>query len=84
MRRVIGLGFALGGVALACLLVGMGNGSDCATGMSSAACLGGSLGGVRTWLGFGGAAAATAIGDSRQAFVNWLDPSAWPIIRSAS
>src|SRR5437879_5839441 len=62
MRRVIGLGFALGGVALACLLVGMGNGSDCATGMSSAACLGGSLGGVRTWLGFGGAAAATAIG----------------------
>jgi beta-lactamase regulating signal transducer with metallopeptidase domain len=62
MRRLVGLGFVLGGIGLACLLVGMGSGSDCATGMGSAACLGGSLPGARSWIGFAGLALAITVG----------------------
>jgi Zn-dependent protease with chaperone function len=62
MRRPVGLASVLGGIALACLLVGMGRESDCATDMGSATCISGWLGGVQSWFPFGGVAFAIAAG----------------------
>lgn len=57
MRRLSGLTLVLGGIAFACLLVGMGSGSECAPGMGSDTCVGASPGGAGVWPAIAGAAA---------------------------
>ncbi len=61
MRPVVGLVLVIGGIAAACLLVGMGSGSDCAAGIGATTCLARSLGSFRDWAGFA-AAAGTVVG----------------------
>ncbi len=52
MRALVGFAsLATAGLLLACLAVGLGTGPDCAAGMAPTACLGGSVGSVRSMLG---------------------------------
>jgi hypothetical protein len=58
LRPIVGLALALGGIAAACLLFGMGNGSDCAAATGATACIVRSLGSIREWVGFATVAGA--------------------------
>src|SRR5712671_5454617 len=52
MRSLVGFAsLATAGLLLACLAVGVGTGPDCASGMAPAACLGGSVGSIRSLFG---------------------------------
>ena len=60
MRSLVGLAsLATAGLLLACLAVGVGSGPDCAGGMAPAACLGGSVGSIRSLFGVVAAIGAT-------------------------
>ena len=63
MRPILGLALlASGGVALACLMVGVSSAATCPPGMAPVVCLGGSVSSVRDLFGIASAAFATVAG----------------------